>query len=832
MAEYRLHYKKGKIGYAKNHALYILREKNYKTKEDLIYKENGNFETISSIYDDNLAVKFWETADYCERVNSVVYRELEIMIPNELNSSQAVEVIQNFVKKEIGTDYPYSFAIHESYSKETNAKNLHCHLMFSERKIDGVNRDIELFFKRSNPKNAELGGAKKDRTWQKKDRLLELRKSWEVEANLVLEKYGFEERIDCRSLKDRKEEALKNEDFEKAELLDREAINLPKKVVRKLKKVGYIHLSPEEKSEVDKYNKAKEIKAQKIRDYEIRKNKIVPSQEELVKRIENLEKKNEGALKRQTLNIISRGKLNKELYNLRVVEASLIAYPTNETLLNRQKELQASILEIAHEHTLTPKYNRILAQLHRDKETEISLYKSHLKEHYNVEFEVKSREIKKEKNQENQESIRIKYANKSLHELKYRLCELKHQDNSHHSVQILSKYRIEGIGQNLLFLDEKIKELKDKDKELAIYNLSDEMTANKKQLDNFMLQKEKFEKEADLINKELEKNPDKKSSLLEKIDENTKLEKEVLKSLISEREPKNPDIKTEIKNHIQVVVDYENSKRLYNYFIKNNLDEKHNKSIYILHNRLNATEQLYQDSFNKLKEFKTSEIQKVIVPYKANLLNENLACEKRIKTLSQAKDNLKELLDSKKVNGNYTSTQLIALNKITKGEYCKNFLEKEKLKKNLENLNLELKNSSFLKRHSINKKIAAVNSSLEICLTKEKTLLSKYENKPILRDKDILITKNLMESLKFINKEISSSKSKINKNKNLLYKINELEEKKPNKNKSLQRANILHNIKEVTHNLKEILKKGEETQTSYNSLDLNLEKQKEEQWEI
>ena len=154
----------------------------------------------------------------------------------------------------------------------------------------------------------ELGGAKKDRAWQKKDRLLELRKSWEVEANLVLEKYGFEERIDCRSLKDRKEKALKNGDFEKAELLDREAINLPKKVVRKLKKVGYIHLSPEEKSEVDKYNKAKEIKAQKIRDYEIRKNKIVPSQEELVKRIENLEKKDEGALKRQTLNIISRGK--------------------------------------------------------------------------------------------------------------------------------------------------------------------------------------------------------------------------------------------------------------------------------------------------------------------------------------------------------------------------------------------------------------------------------------------------------------------------------------------------------------------------------------------
>ena len=308
MAEYRLHYKKGKIGYAKDHALYILREKNYKVKEDLIYKESGNFETISSDFEGSLAVKFWETADYCERSNSVAYRELEIMIPNELNSSQAVEVIQNFVKKELGADYPYSFAIHESYNKETNAKNLHCHLMFSERKIDGINRDVELFFKRSNPKNAELGGAKKDRAWQKKVRLLELRKSWEVEANSVLEKYGFEERIDCRSLKDRMTEAVKNGDYDKAELLNREAINLSKKVVRKLKKVGYIHLSPEEKIEVDNYNKAKEIKSQKIRDYEIRKNKVIPSQEELVKRIENLERKDEGALKRQTLNIISHGK--------------------------------------------------------------------------------------------------------------------------------------------------------------------------------------------------------------------------------------------------------------------------------------------------------------------------------------------------------------------------------------------------------------------------------------------------------------------------------------------------------------------------------------------
>ena len=60
----------------------------------------------------------------------------------------------------------------------------------------------------------------------------------------------------------------------------------------------------------------------------------------------------------------------------------------------------------------------------------------------------------------------------------------------------------------------------------------------------------------------------------------------------------------------------------------------------------------------------------------------------------------------------------------------------------------------------------------------------------------------------------------------------ELEEKKTSKNKNLERANIIQNIREVTHNLKEILRKGEETQTGYNSLDLKLDKQEEEQWEI
>lgn len=55
LAEYRFCYKKGKLGHAKNHAAYILREENYTSrKEELVYKESGNME----MFDGTSAVKF------------------------------------------------------------------------------------------------------------------------------------------------------------------------------------------------------------------------------------------------------------------------------------------------------------------------------------------------------------------------------------------------------------------------------------------------------------------------------------------------------------------------------------------------------------------------------------------------------------------------------------------------------------------------------------------------------------------------------------------------------------------------------------------------------
>ena len=95
MAEFRLCYKRGKVGYAKNHAAYILRENNYQAKEDLIFKQSGNM----SFIDGNNALAFWEAADLNEGMNRNAYRELELNIPNELTYTQAIVLIQKYVKK-------------------------------------------------------------------------------------------------------------------------------------------------------------------------------------------------------------------------------------------------------------------------------------------------------------------------------------------------------------------------------------------------------------------------------------------------------------------------------------------------------------------------------------------------------------------------------------------------------------------------------------------------------------------------------------------------------------------------------------------------------------
>ena len=191
MALGRISIKVGMKGKALPHSKYILREDQYAQKnnklEKLEYIEHGNMPQWA----EQNPKLFWEMADLHERKNGSTYREHIITLPRELNESQRLDLVQDWVAQEIGDKYAYSFAIHNPTAMD-GKEQPHCHLMFSERLLDGIERDPEQFFKRYNSKDPSKGGAKKDNTGLmdsvRKTLIKEQRNRWEVLCNEHLAK--------------------------------------------------------------------------------------------------------------------------------------------------------------------------------------------------------------------------------------------------------------------------------------------------------------------------------------------------------------------------------------------------------------------------------------------------------------------------------------------------------------------------------------------------------------------------------------------------------------------------------------------------------------------
>ena len=178
------------------HCNYILREQRYDYgAHELIHSESGNLPEWA-----RSATDFWNLADEFEAVNARLYSEFEIALPRELTTQQQIRLVRDFVQEEIGVRHPYTLAIHESDASDGKT-NPHVHVMFSTRSLtDGIERPREVFFKKANPKQSVQGGAPKDRQWMAKERLLDLRESWEAHANVALKRAGLSAVIDHRSL--------------------------------------------------------------------------------------------------------------------------------------------------------------------------------------------------------------------------------------------------------------------------------------------------------------------------------------------------------------------------------------------------------------------------------------------------------------------------------------------------------------------------------------------------------------------------------------------------------------------------------------------------------
>lgn len=215
MAIGRLSVKVGKKGKASKHAQYIFREGKYKKPSDsleqLEHTEHGNMPKWA----DHEPNYFWKMADEHERKNGSTYREHEIALPRELRKEQRLELVRDWIAQEIGDKHAYQFAIHNPKALDGDEQP-HAHIMYSNRLIDGIERDPEQYFKRYNSKHPERGGARKTDTGKlqsvRKKELKQQRERWQNMANRHLERAGHSERISMKSLK--------------SQGIDREPINL------------------------------------------------------------------------------------------------------------------------------------------------------------------------------------------------------------------------------------------------------------------------------------------------------------------------------------------------------------------------------------------------------------------------------------------------------------------------------------------------------------------------------------------------------------------------------------------------------------------------------
>ena len=212
------------------HVEYINREKAFAQRGGCIYQGHQ----LPKWAKDS-PKKFFAAADRYESTGNRRYREIEFSLPNELQTlDEYREIVDEFLRKHL-SDHYYAYAIHDKIGVMSNGeRHPHVHIMFSERLIDDVEKTAErpakLFFKyparKKNGQEASFEecrkhGAPKDRKWSEKSFLAALRADFARIQNEVLEKHGFSVRVDHRSLKAKKLEALQNGDTYLAKILDR-----------------------------------------------------------------------------------------------------------------------------------------------------------------------------------------------------------------------------------------------------------------------------------------------------------------------------------------------------------------------------------------------------------------------------------------------------------------------------------------------------------------------------------------------------------------------------------------------------------------------------------
>lgn len=147
----------------------------------------------------------WNEVEHSEkRKDAQVAREIVVAIPHELNENQRIELVRGFAKSQFVDRGMIADMNFHAPDDGGDHRNFHAHIMLTMR-------DVSLD-----------GFGNKNRSWNDTALLQGWREEWQNHVNRSLEAAGSDARVDHRSLKDQRAEALENGDLNRAEELDRE----------------------------------------------------------------------------------------------------------------------------------------------------------------------------------------------------------------------------------------------------------------------------------------------------------------------------------------------------------------------------------------------------------------------------------------------------------------------------------------------------------------------------------------------------------------------------------------------------------------------------------
>ena len=749
MAIYRMNTSHGHIGSASPHSDYIRGEGKYSYKQnEVVYENNFMPEGVTPR-------EFWKCADENEPVIGDrlgrTYREFKLTLPHELSLEENIKLVNEFIEKEIGKNHYYSVVIHDKESNEKGIQNVHAHLMFSERTIDGIDRPLEKYFQYANWRNPANGGAKKDPVWGKKEKLLEIRQSWEDILNKHLEQKGIE-KVSCKSLKAQKEEALENGDFEKAKFLDREPVNIPGYLLKKDKdKMSINELDQYNDYLVNKdiYNKGKELylNSQKAKKQYGLYNEIENNINDLTYNLQkdnytfddfsNVEA-NFNMLEREiykTRFMLQEENLEREVYKINAPEHYNLLIE-RDNLIDRYEQNKNRNIEVSSEEfyknlaEITAKINSSFENLKLDNFLET---KNEIKN--NLEKSLERYMVNQERFKVELDKIKEK-----IGEEKFDKSLLKKEFNSNLERMIECKFEIKQLNRKLNSYNRNLDKEKLYESAMNIYSKGEYHKLN----NNF----KKIKNELEILEPNVIYQTGNSPQENEKMEKEYKILKE--KYLTAKKELETFQEKYSNKNaQIKIAHITESMEKKYRGLIEKALLDKKLLSVELnlVRNRINET------SIDKKEAYKILEKYSI----KANLSKVNL--EKKENIIK----NLKNSFTKEKISNT-------ALNKLSKGRYFIVAKEYKVIADRFESLNKKEKNLKFYdieKRINIKKEKHSLISKMEDLKTEYKDILD-------LKNKDDF--KNTCEELKsFGDTIISSLKEELKEFKNEIFENNDKE---------------------------------------------------------